>query len=118
MLNLNKEEQIRTAIRFLYCFQYRYHQLTEEVFHKSAKNATFRVTKKGAKTIQSIINNGTIEAYDSLYASSINDENKTIESIMAENIKWTEVGSEELDLNQFFSIKRNNMIKEMISKML
>lgn len=118
LLSLNKEEPIRVAIRFLYCFQFRYHQLIEEVFHKSAKKAIFRITEKGVKTIHSIINNGRIEAYDSLYASSINDENKIIESIKAGNIKWTEVIGEELDLNQFFSIKRNNKIKEMISGML
>jgi hypothetical protein len=114
----NKTEYIRKALRFLYCFQYRYHQFTEDVYHLTAKDVFFKISSKGLRNIQNIIEKGEINAYDNEYDYSNIGENEFIEELILNTLKWQDFVSESIDLSKFYKMKRKSLIKELIASKL
>lgn len=113
--SFNKENAVRKALRFSYCFQYRYHQFTEEVYHETALNVVFKESSFAKEKLRLMIENKKISPYDENYSKCSKAENDFIDKILSNSLKWDEF-IDENEITTFYKIKRKNPLKQFISE--
>lgn len=112
--NKMKKEKIRTALRFLYLFQFRYHQFSNDVLHVNSYDPLFKFSDSSVLQLSNLLKQGVLISSDKSYDENEIEENKFIEKILNDTFDWSDAINNNENLNNFNKIEPNSIIKRLV----
>lgn len=109
----SKKEKIRIALRFLYLFQFRYHQFSNDVIHVNAYDPLFKFSETSILQLNKLVVDDTLNASDNSFCDSENDENKFIDKILSDTFDWSDAIDNSGNFDNFKTVKPISELKKM-----
>lgn len=112
--NKDRTEKVRVALRFLYLFQFRYNQFTDEIFHLNSYEPVFKISESATSHLNMLCEQGILIPFDSNSSENKLEENEIIEKIVNNTFAWADSINTAEDFEEFDKIEPKSIVNRLI----